>query len=138
MNHTFKAFSLVLLDILVVAIWSNIYVVYAQQSLSPSSLSPSSASSQSAAKVKIISPTKGQQVPVGKDLTISGTSIDNNSTSNCQISVRVNREAPTNQLLLLLLLTIPNGTMFLHLNTQRLNQDKTELQLNTSVQIILL
>ena len=43
--------------------------------------------------VKIISPTKGQQVPPGKDLTISGTSITN-ATSNCQVSVIVNHVKP--------------------------------------------
>jgi hypothetical protein len=81
MNHDFTAFSPVLLGILVVAIWSNSYVVYAQQS--SSSLTPSSQSA--AAKVKITSPTKGQQVSVGKDLTISGTSTDNAtpSSSDC-------------------------------------------------------
>jgi hypothetical protein len=45
-------------------------------------------------KIKITSPTKGQQVPVGKDLKISGTSIDNNATSNCQVSVIVNKVRP--------------------------------------------
>jgi len=43
--------------------------------------------------VKIISPTKGQQIPASKDLTISGTSIDN-ATSNCQVSMNVNRVKP--------------------------------------------
>jgi hypothetical protein len=43
--------------------------------------------------VKIISPTKNQQVPIGKDLTISGTSIDN-LTSSCQVSVIVNSIKP--------------------------------------------
>src|SRR5439155_22353839 len=52
---------------------------------------PSSTASPKA--VKIISPAKGQQIPVGKDLTISGTSIDN-ATSNCQVSLSVNRVRP--------------------------------------------
>ena len=39
--------------------------------------------------VKIISPTKGEQVPVGKDLSISGTSVDN-GTSGCKVAVKVN------------------------------------------------
>jgi hypothetical protein len=43
--------------------------------------------------VKIISPTKNQQVPIGKDVTISGTSIDN-LTSSCQVSVIVNSIKP--------------------------------------------
>ena len=47
-------------------------------------------------KVKIISPTKGEKVPVGKNLVISGTSVGNsNSTSiNCQVSVIVNGIKP--------------------------------------------
>src|ERR671923_2079640 len=36
--------------------------------------------------VKITSPTKGQQVPIGKNLTISGTSLGN-ATSHCHVSV---------------------------------------------------
>jgi hypothetical protein len=43
--------------------------------------------------VKITSPSKSQQVPIGKDLTISGTSIDN-LTSSCQVSVIVNSIKP--------------------------------------------
>jgi hypothetical protein len=39
--------------------------------------------------VKIISPTKGEQVPVGKGLSISGTSVDN-GTSGCKVAVKVN------------------------------------------------
>jgi hypothetical protein len=92
MNHDFTAFSPVLLGILVVAICSNSYVVYAQQS--SSSLTPSSQSA--AAKVKITSPTNGQKVSVGKDLTISGTSTDNAtpSSSDCKLSVIVNKIRP--------------------------------------------
>jgi hypothetical protein len=44
--------------------------------------------------VKIISPIKGQQVPVGKDLTISGTSADNTRSSDCKVSVIVNGDKP--------------------------------------------
>jgi hypothetical protein len=43
--------------------------------------------------VKITSPHKDQQVPVGKDLIISGTSSDN-ATSNCKVSVKVNFVSP--------------------------------------------
>lgn len=39
--------------------------------------------------VKITSPHKGQQVDVGKDLLISGTSASN-GTSTCKVSVKVN------------------------------------------------
>ena len=55
------------------------------------SQSPSSTASPKA--VKIISPAKGQEIPVGKDLTIYGTSIDN-ATSNCQVSMSVNHVKP--------------------------------------------
>ena len=43
--------------------------------------------------VKITSPVEGQQVPISKDLGISGTSLAN-ATSQCQISVGVNRIKP--------------------------------------------
>src|SRR5918912_2970703 len=44
--------------------------------------------------VNITSPTKGQQVPLGKDLTILGTSIGNASTYNCQVIVGLNNIKP--------------------------------------------
>ena len=95
----FAVFS-VLVGILLFAIWSNSYA-YAQQSSSPSSsavtssmpLSPAPKAPQHITKIKVTSPNKGQQVPVGKDLTISGTSIDSAST-NCQLSVIVNKVRP--------------------------------------------
>ncbi len=43
--------------------------------------------------VKITLPTKGQQVPVGKDLLIYGTSTGN-ATSGCKVSVKVNSISP--------------------------------------------
>jgi hypothetical protein len=92
---------------------ANIVVVYSQKALSNtvilpkktaintsnsiSSSSPSSSSSITSPPklhaVKIISPAKGQQVPIGKDLTISGTSIYT-VNSGCQITVTVNRVKP--------------------------------------------
>jgi len=39
--------------------------------------------------VKITSPAKGEPVPVGKDLSISGTSVDN-GTSGCKVAIKVN------------------------------------------------
>ncbi|HET7345208.1 MAG TPA: hypothetical protein VFJ05_04995 [Nitrososphaeraceae archaeon] len=80
---------------------TNTIIVYAQQaSLSSSNTatqksaqSPSSTASPKLHAVKIISPDKGQQIPLGKDLSISGTSIDN-ATSNCQVSMSVNRVRP--------------------------------------------
>src|SRR6188472_840016 len=97
MNHT----SLILIlfssiaGILLFAIWSNAYV-YAQQTSPTSPSSASMPSSPSVAKVKITSPTRGQQVPAGKDLTISGTSIDNATSSNndCKVSIIANKVRP--------------------------------------------
>src|SRR6187200_2544379 len=95
MNHT----SLILIlfssiaGILLFAIWSNAYV-YAQQTSSTSPSSASMPSSPSVAKIKITSPTKGQQVPVGKDLTVSGTSIDNATSNDCKVSVIANKVKP--------------------------------------------
>jgi hypothetical protein len=70
-------------------------MVLAQSNQTNSSSSPRSslASTLHITKIKITSPTRGQQVPVGKDLTISGTSIDN-ATSNCQVSVIANKVRP--------------------------------------------
>lgn len=59
----------------------------------PTSSSYSSSSKPALPKIKITSPTRDQQVQVGKDLTVSGTSIDN-ATSNCQVSIRVNKVRP--------------------------------------------
>ena len=43
--------------------------------------------------VRITLPAKGQQVPVGKELVIFGTSTDN-TTSGCKVSVKVNNINP--------------------------------------------
>jgi hypothetical protein len=44
--------------------------------------------------VTITSPTDGQQVPIGQDLTVTGTSIGN-STSGCNIHINLNRVSPS-------------------------------------------
>jgi hypothetical protein len=105
--------AIVILLALVMMIFStfsaNIIVVYSQKTLtntvilpkkattntsnSTSSPSPSITSPPKLHAVKIISPAKGQQVPIGKDLTISGTSMDT-VNSGCQITVTVNRVKP--------------------------------------------
>jgi hypothetical protein len=95
-SSIFAAFS-VLVGVLVCGIWSNIHAYAQQQSFStPSSSSASTPSSRLVPKVKITSPTKGQQVPIGKDLTISGTSIGNATSSNndCKVSIIVNKVRP--------------------------------------------
>ena len=99
-NNSGKLAPLFAFVILLFALWSNV-AAYAQNrtaavNVTPSSLSspklPSS-SQQHISKVKITSPTKAQQVPVGKDLTVSGTSIDN-ATAKCEVSVIVNNVKP--------------------------------------------
>jgi hypothetical protein len=55
--------------------------------------SPLSSPSAITHSVKITSPIKGQQVPIGKDITITGTSLAN-PNSNCQITVIVNHAKP--------------------------------------------
>jgi hypothetical protein len=45
-------------------------------------------------KLRITSPTRDQQVPIGKDLTISGTSIDKANSNDCKVSIRVNKVRP--------------------------------------------
>jgi hypothetical protein len=74
--------------------------ISATNSTSPSSISqkqptpsPPSTSLPTLHLVKIISPIKGQQVPVGDNLMISGTSADN-TTSDCKVSVIVNGIKP--------------------------------------------
>ncbi len=81
--------------ILLSAAWSNI-AVYAQNKTATSITSSVSSANpaQHVAKIKITSPTRGQQVPVGKDLTVSGTSIDNATSNDCKVSVIVNKVRP--------------------------------------------
>src|SRR5918911_967721 len=45
-------------------------------------------------KIKITSPTRDQQLPVGKDLTVSGTSINNVTSNDSKVSVIVNKVRP--------------------------------------------
>jgi hypothetical protein len=61
---------------------------------SPSAATTTASSKPVIPKIKITSPTRGQQVSVGKDLTISGTSIDNANSNDCKVSVRVNKVSP--------------------------------------------
>jgi hypothetical protein len=85
--------------ILFSALCSNVSV-YAQNKTATSVTASTSSSStnpeQHITKIKITSPTKGQQVSVGKDLTISGTSIDNTTanSTDCKVSVIANKVRP--------------------------------------------
>jgi hypothetical protein len=78
------------------AILSNVITSTVTAQVSPLATvqSASPTSSQKSPTVKITSPTRGQQVPVGKDLTVSGTSIDNANSNDCKVSVRVNKVSP--------------------------------------------
>src|ERR671939_899390 len=83
---------LVAFGILIFTLWSNV-AAYAQNRTAAVNGTSSASSQQHISKVKITSPTRGQQVPVGKDLTVSGTSIDN-ATAKCEVSVIVNNVKP--------------------------------------------
>ena len=66
--------------------WTNAYWAYAQQQ-QPMTASPSLPPSPRLHAVKITSPTRGQEVPTGvNNLTISGISIANATTSHCQLA----------------------------------------------------
>src|ERR687884_2292256 len=83
--------------ILFSALCSNV-AVYAQNKTATSITAPAPSTNpeQHITKIKITSPTKGQQVSVGKDLTISGISIDNTtaSSTDCKVSVIANKVRP--------------------------------------------
>ena len=99
MNNIVITIVLVLCSFLFVVCLTNTITISAQQQMPSSSNTPPQIPSQSPSStaspkaVKIISPIKGQQIPVGKDLTIAGTSVDN-ANSNCQVSMSVNRVRP--------------------------------------------
>jgi hypothetical protein len=62
---------------------------------SSSSVAASLSGSQShTPKIKITSPTRDQQLPAGKDLTVYGISIDNSTSNDCKVSVIVNKVRP--------------------------------------------
>jgi hypothetical protein len=83
--------------ILFSALCSNV-AVYAQNKTTTSITAPASSTNpeQHITKIKITSPTKGQQVSVGKDLAISGISIDNTTagSTDCKVSVIANKVRP--------------------------------------------
>src|SRR5918912_1251673 len=101
MNHTISYIKVLLVfsSLLFAALITN--TVYAQQ-LTPGRTEPPPLPSLPPSKsysIKIASPTFGQQVTVGKNLTISGTISMTNITSgnknnNCQILVGVNHVKP--------------------------------------------
>ena len=80
------------------SLWINVSS-YAQQDLNKgangtsSVVLPSPSHTKKLHPVKITSPTKGQQIPVGSNLTVLGTSIDN-ASSSCGVSVTLNGIKP--------------------------------------------
>jgi hypothetical protein len=83
----FKKLTLLLaFGILLSAVWANI-AVYAQNNTTNTAVPPKIHT------VKITTPTKGQQVHIGSSLIVLGTSSDN-ATSDCQVSVIVNKIKP--------------------------------------------
>jgi hypothetical protein len=86
---------LLTIGLLICAISSN--SIYAQQVLPGTTVVPSKAPNTAVLPkihaVKITSPAKGQQVPIGNNLVVTGASSDN-SNSNCQVSVIANGIKP--------------------------------------------
>src|SRR5919205_2120836 len=83
--------------ILFSALCSNV-AVYAQNKTATPMTAPASSTNQEQhiTKIKITSPTKDQQLSVGKDLTISGISMDNATagSTDCKVSVIANKVRP--------------------------------------------
>ena len=93
----FKLISLLFtIGLLICAISSN--SAHAQQMLPGSTAAPPPKNSSSTATtklhaIKITSPIKGQQLPIGNSLIVTGASSDN-AISNCQVSVIANGIKP--------------------------------------------
>jgi hypothetical protein len=85
----------VVVGILLLATVANPSMISAQQV----PVNPQASSTPAKHSVKIVSPTKGQQVPIGKDLTISGIASTNagDAESHCQVSVIANGVKPYQQ-----------------------------------------
>jgi hypothetical protein len=97
-NLTFTMLSV--LSVLLFAVMVNTAITYAQKVPTNTQQTPPLSSSSSIPRlhtVKITSPSKGQQVLVGKNLTISGitdTAAGNIATSHCQVSIIANGIKP--------------------------------------------
>src|SRR5919197_2078560 len=94
MKNKFEKLALLFaIGILLFAIWSNVAAYAENKTATSVAAPPPPPPSMKPHFIRITSPTKDQQVPVGKDLTVSGTSIDN-ATSNCHVNVIVNDVKP--------------------------------------------
>ena len=69
-------------------------IAYGKNKTSSPSLSNSISHKTKLPAVRITSPIRGQDVPVGKNLVVSGISARGRSTSNCEVSVIVNGIKP--------------------------------------------
>ena len=93
MHHGIVMVGPIFFAILLSAVYTGTSYAQVSKQLAPNTqLSPSSTSPKLHA-VKITSPTKDENIPIGKSLMIIGTSLDN-ATSNCQVSVIVNSVKP--------------------------------------------
>src|ERR687888_516054 len=91
MKNKFEKLELLFaFGILLCVIWSSV-TAYAQNETATSVAAPSA--SIKPHSIRITSPTKGQQVPIGEDLTVSGDSRDN-ATTSCYVSAIVNNVKP--------------------------------------------
>ena len=96
MNFSASFITLLLvISLLVFAVLINTTVIYAQQIATKTQQTPSSSSTPKLHAIKITSPTKGQEVSIGKDLTVSGIyTTGNATTSHCQVFVIANGVKP--------------------------------------------
>ena len=78
--------------VIVLLLWTNVSYAQILKGLAPNIFY----SAKKSHTVTITSPTKGEQVTIGKDLTIQGTSIAN-TASHCKVSVIVNGLKPYQQ-----------------------------------------
>ena len=69
-------------------------IAYGKNKVSSQSLSNTISHKTKLPAVRITSPIRGQDVPVGKNLVVSGISARGRSTSNCDVSVIVNGIKP--------------------------------------------
>jgi hypothetical protein len=98
--HLFTIVSIITLILTSAATTSIVYgqmiIPKAQNATTNPTSPPSHASPPKPHMVEIVSPSKGEQVLVGKDLVISGTSAGNTNAAsiNCQVSVIVNGIKP--------------------------------------------
>jgi len=87
------------LGVMLASTSAGLLTVFAQSNQTRATSSSSVAASLSGSpsrmsKIKITSPSRDQQLPVDKDLTVSGTSIDNATSNDCKVSVIVNKVRP--------------------------------------------